>query len=81
MKFKDRYVHKFCAFALAAALTLVLGAVPLLAAAPAEAQTPTTLVSSIGQTKTGALDTSTDSTARGFTTGNGHHGYKLTASR
>ena len=52
--------------------------ISLLATAPAEAQTPTTLVSSIGQTKIGPLDTSTDSTAQGFTTGGGHHGYVLT---
>ena len=61
------------------AIALLLGALSLFAAAPVEAQTPITLVSSIGQTKAAnPLDTSTDSTAQGFTTGNGHHGYVLT---
>ena len=61
-------------------LALLLGALSPFAAGTAEAQTPTTLVSSIGQTKAAnPLDTSTDSTAQGFTTGGDASGYVLAA--
>ena len=46
-------------------------------ATPAQAQTPTTLVSNIGQTPTTSFDNTTDR-AQGFTTGSNSTGYTLT---
>ena len=58
-------------------LALLLGALSLFAAAPAEAQT-VTLVSNLGQTKlTGTRFTGDNSLAQGFTTGSNSGGYTL----
>ena len=65
-------------FLLLPVLALLLGALGLLVAAPAQAQTATKLVSNTGQANSGLLSSFSNDLAQAFTTGSNAAGYKLT---